>query len=140
MYTYDAMIRVRYAETDQMGVVYPGNYYTWFEVGRSEFFESLGYTYKRLEEEGIILPVIESSCQYIQPAKYYDEIIIRTKIDSLKGIRLTFNYEIIRKEDETVLAKGKTIHAFVDKSLKPVRIKKVNKKVWELLNNCITEK
>lgn len=137
MYTNDAVIRVRYGETDQMGVVYHGNYYTWFEVGRSEFFSSLGYTYKRLEEEGIILPVTESSCQYTKPAKYYDEIIIRTKIDNLKGVRITFNYEVIRKEDNVLLAKGKTTHGFVNTSLKPVRIKKVNKEVWNILDKCM---
>lgn len=137
MYSNDAIIRVRYGETDQMGVVYHGNYYTWFEVGRSEFFNSLGYTYKKLEEEGVILPVIRSSCEYIKPARYYDEIIIRTKISLLKGVRVSFDYEVIRKEDNVLLAKGKTEHAFVDKSLKPVKIKKVNKKVWELLKNCM---
>ncbi|MCT4564565.1 MAG: acyl-CoA thioesterase [Maledivibacter sp.] len=136
MYTNDALIRVRYGETDQMGIVYHGNYYTWFEVGRSEFFSSLGYTYRRLEEEGIILPVTESSCRYIKPAKYYDEIIIRTKIDTLKGIRITFSYEVIRKEDDVLLASGKTIHGFVNKDLKPVKIKKVNKEVWDILEQC----
>ena len=82
MHINDVVIKVRYGETDQMGIAYHGNYFTWFEVGRSEFFNSLGYTYKKLEEEGIILPVIECSCEYIKPAKYFDEIIIRTKIKS----------------------------------------------------------
>ncbi|RKD25241.1 acyl-CoA thioester hydrolase [Caminicella sporogenes DSM 14501] len=136
MYSNDAIIRVRYGETDQMGVVYHANYYTWFEVGRSEFFNSLGYTYKKLEQEGIILPVIESFCQYIKPAKYYDEVIIRTKISYLKGVRIAFSYEIIRKNDNVLLARGKTVHAFVDKNLKPVKIKKANEKVWTLLKNC----
>lgn len=137
MYTNDATIRVRYGETDQMGVVYHGNYYTWFEVGRSEFFNSLGYTYKTLEEEGIILPVTEGSCKYIKPAKYYDEIIIRTKVDALKGVRIVFDYEIIRKKDNVLLAKGKTTHAFVNKELKPIKMKRVNKKVWEILKKAI---
>lgn len=137
MYTNDAMIRVRYGETDQMGVVYHGNYYTWFEVGRSEFFNSLGYTYKKLEEEGIILPVIESYCEYIKPAKYFDEVIIRTNIDLLKGVRIVFNYEVIRKEDNILLANGKTTHAFVDKEMKPIKMKRVNQKVWNILQQCV---
>lgn len=137
MHIHDGRVVVRYQETDQMGVVYHGNYYTWFEVGRAEFFRSLGYTYKSLEQEGIILPVIESQCQYISPAKYDDEIIIRTKINNIKGVRLEFNYEIIRRKDDALLAKGKTIHAFVDKGLKPVNIKKANPKVWTLLKECI---
>ncbi len=139
MYVNDAWIRVRYEETDQMGVVYNGNYYTWFEVGRSEFFRSLGYTYAQMEKEGMILPVIESSCIYKTPAKYDDEVFIRTTIKGLKGIRLEFQYEVLRKEDGELLASGKTIHAFVDRSLKPVNFKKMNPKVWEILQDCIKE-
>ncbi|QEK11593.1 acyl-CoA thioesterase [Crassaminicella thermophila] len=139
MYINDGYVRVRYEETDQMGVAYHGNYYTWFEVGRSSFFRSLGYTYAQLEKEGIILPVIESHCFYKSAAKYDDELLIRTRIKKLKGVRLEFEYEIIRKEDEALLAKGTTIHAFVNKNLKPVNCKKQNPKVWSLLRNCLDE-
>tara|TARA_Y100001933_G_C18816807_1_gene487420 strand:+ start:359 stop:775 length:417 start_codon:yes stop_codon:yes gene_type:complete len=123
MYKNDAIVRPRYAETDQMGVIYHGNYYAWFEVGRSDFFRSLGYTYKRLEEEGIILPVVESSCKYIKPAMYDEEVLIRTFVEMQKGIRIGFKYQVIRKEDETLLAEGRTLHAFVGKDLKPIRLK-----------------
>ncbi|QZY56035.1 acyl-CoA thioesterase [Crassaminicella profunda] len=139
MYTNDGDVRVRYEETDQMGVAYHGNYYTWFEVGRSSFFRSLGYTYAQLEEEGIILPVIESHCAYKVAAKYDDELVIRTSIEKLKGVRLEFFYEVIRKEDGVVLATGSTIHAFVNKTLKPVNFKKSNPKVWKLLKDCCKE-
>ncbi|MCT4620855.1 MAG: acyl-CoA thioesterase [Marinisporobacter sp.] len=139
MHTNDGYVRVRYEETDQMGVAYHGNYYTWFEVGRSSFFRSLGYTYAQLEEEGIILPVIESHCAYKIAAKYDEELAIRTSIKKLKGVRLEFSYEVIRKEDEAVLATGSTIHAFVNKTLKPVNFKKVNPKVWKILNDCVDE-
>ncbi|MBF8983343.1 acyl-CoA thioesterase [Lutibacter sp. B2] len=137
MYYNDAFIRVRYEETDQMGVVYYGNYYTWFEVGRTEFFRSLGYTYAQLEEEGIILPVIESQCSYKDSAKYDDELSIRTTIKNLKGVRLEFQYEVIRKKDETILATGSTTHAFVNKNLKPVNFKRTNPKVWNMLSECM---
>ncbi|WP_430885541.1 acyl-CoA thioesterase [Fusibacter sp. JL216-2] len=123
MYKNDALVRPRYAETDQMGVIYHGNYYAWFEVGRSDFFRSLGYTYKRLEQEGIILPVVESSCKYIKPAMYDEEVLIRTFVEMQKGIRIGFKYEVLRKEDETLLAEGRTLHAFVGKDLKPIRLK-----------------
>lgn len=139
MHINDGYVRVRYEETDQMGVAYHGNYYTWFEVGRSSFFRSLGYTYLQLEEEGIILPVIESNCSYKIPAKYDDELLIKTKINQLKGVRLEFEYNIIRKIDEELLAKGKTVHAFVNKSLKPVNFKKENPKIWNLLSDCLEE-
>lgn len=139
MHTNDGYVRVRYEETDQMGVAYHGNYYTWFEVGRSSFFRSLGYTYAQLEEEGIILPVIESHCAYKIAAKYDEELVIRTSIKKLKGVRLEFSYEVVRKEDEVVLAIGSTIHAFVNKTLKPINFKKVNPKVWKILNDCVDE-
>ncbi|MFZ5966446.1 MAG: acyl-CoA thioesterase [Bacillota bacterium] len=139
MHIHDACIRVRYQETDQMGVVYNGNYYTWFEVGRAEYFRSIGYTYAKLEKEGIILPVVESQCEYKIPAKYDDEILIRTRIAKIKGVRLEFNYEILRKEDEAVLAKGRTVHAFVDKALKPVNFKKANPSLWEIIQKCSSE-
>ena len=113
MYINDGYVRVRYEETDQMGVAYHGNYYTWFEVGRSSFFRSLGYTYAQLEEEGIIMPVIESNCSYKNSAKYDDELLIRTKINQFKGVRLEFEYEVIRKIDDKLLAKGKTMHEVV---------------------------
>ena len=137
MYINDGYVRVRYEETDQMGVAYHGNYYTWFEVGRSSFFRSLGYTYAQLEEEGIIMPVIESNCSYKNSAKYDDELLIRTKINQFKGVRLEFEYEVIRKIDDKLLAKGKTMHAFVNKDVKPVNFKKQNPKIWSLLSDCI---
>ncbi len=83
----------------------------------------MGYTYKRLEEEGIILPVVESSCKYIKPAMYDEEVLIRTFVEMQKGIRIGFKYEVLRKEDETLLAEGRTLHAFVGKDLKPIRLK-----------------
>ncbi len=137
MHINDGYVRVRYEETDQMGVAYHGNYYTWFEVGRSSFFRSLGYTYAQLEEEGIIMPVIESNCSYKIPAKYDEELLIRTKINQFRGARLEFEYQVIRKIDDKLLAKGKTMHAFVNKSLKPVNFKKQNPKIWNLLSDCI---
>lgn len=139
MHVNDAKIRVRYQETDQMGVVYHGNYYTWFEVGRVEFFRSIGYTYAKLEKEGIILPVIESQCFYKTGAKYDDELLVRTVLKILKGVRLEFHYELIRKEDGILLAEGRTQHAFVDKNLKPVNFKKAKPEVFELLKSCLKE-
>ncbi|MCT4593704.1 MAG: acyl-CoA thioesterase [Anaeromicrobium sp.] len=135
MYKSEAFVRVRYEETDQMGVGYNGNYFTWFEVGRNEFFRSLGYTYKDLEISGVILPVIEANCKYIHAAKYDDELGIETRITMLKGVRLKFEYNVIRKADRVILAKGFTIHAFVSRDLKPLNFKKANPEIWNLLND-----
>ncbi|SCG83830.1 hypothetical protein DW1_2266 [Proteiniborus sp. DW1] len=131
------IIRTRYAETDQMGVIYHANYFTWFEIGRTEFFRQLNMDYKDLEAENILLPVIDVGCKYMQSAKYDDELIIQTRLTSLKGVRLEFRYEIIRKSDNVLLAEGYTKHAFVNKELKPVNFKKKMPQVWNLLNQSI---
>lgn len=139
MYSNDAFIRPRYEETDQMGVVYHGNYLTYFEVGRSEFFRKLGYPYKELEKEGVILPVIHASCEYILPAKYDDELFIRTYITELKGARLELQYKVIRIDEgeEKILANGITKHAFVNSELKPIRMKRENPRMWKLIEGCL---
>lgn len=130
-------IRVRYQETDQMGVVYHGNYFTWFEVGRTDLLRKMGYTYKHLENENIMLPVIEVACNYKEPAKYDDEIIVESKVKEIKGIRISFEYTIIRKSDERLLATGTTTHAFVDTNLKPINFKKTHPVIYkELANYC----
>lgn len=133
----DAILRPRYEETDQMGVVYHGNYYRYFETGRSEFFRSLGYSYSDLEKQGVILPIIESGCKHIKPALYDEELIIRTRIVKLKGVRMEFNYTVIRKETDEVLAEGRTAHAFVDSDLKPVRYKNLPEEFTKILEDYL---
>lgn len=133
----ETTIRARYKETDQMGVVYYGNYFTWFEVGRNEFFRELGLACGELEDEGVLLPVIETGCKYINSAKFDDEVIIKTKLTKLKGIRLELRYEIYRKSNNELLVEGFTKHAFVDKELKPVRFRRKFKKEWSILQNSL---
>ena len=133
----ETTIRARYKETDQMGVVYYGNYFTWFEVGRNEFFRELGLACGELEDEGVLLPVIETGCKYINSAKFDDEVIIKTKLTKLKGVRLELRYEIYRKSNNELLVEGFTKHAFVDKELKPVRFRRKFKKEWSILQNSL---
>ena len=94
-----AHIRVRYAETDQMGVVYHGNYFVWFEVGRVELLRQVGWSYKTLEADGVDLPVIEATCQYRHPARYDDELEIRTTGRMASAVRVEFTYELVRRSD-----------------------------------------
>lgn len=136
MYTYDAKIRVRYGETDKMGIVYYANYLNWFEIGRTEFFRSLGMTYRNLEDNNIMLPVIEANCKYKSSALYDDCIIIRTQIDFVKGSRIKFSYDIIRDDDNKLLAQGYTEHPFTTLEKKPVNLKKVMPDVYKLLLKC----
>lgn len=125
--------RVRYKETDQMGVVYYSNYFVWFEVARTEYFRQLGYSYKQLEEEGIILPAVEAHCEYKASAYYDDELVVKIWIDDLTGTKITFRYEVYRKYEKKLLAKGYTIHAFLDANKRPVSLKKVRPQIWQTL-------
>lgn len=127
----ETSIRVRYQETDKMGVVYHSNYLVWFEIGRTEFFRSLGLEYKTMEEENVLVPVVEVSCKYKLPAKYDDEIIVRTRVTEFKSVKIRFNYEIIRKVDKEVLATGQTTHAFTNDEFKIINLKKTNKKLFD---------
>jgi acyl-CoA thioester hydrolase len=115
-------LRVRYAETDQMGIVYYANYFVWFELGRVELLRSLGLAYSRLEtDHGCILPVVSARCRYRAPARYDDEILIETRPAMLRGSVLKFAYRILREEDDggepTLLAEGETVHVVCDDQL-----------------------
>ena len=117
-----SVVRVRYAETDKMGVVYYANYFVWFEVGRTDLLRSLGWTYREMEHAGIALPVIAAQCEYRRPARYDEEIEIRTRGRMLSPIRMEFTYEVARRGEETVVASGRTVHAALDPAGKPCRL------------------
>jgi acyl-CoA thioester hydrolase len=118
-----APVRVRYAETDQMGFAYYGNYMAWFEVGRCEWLRSLGWSYRDLEvRDAIMLPVIEAHCEYRQPARYDDELLIRARAELASPLRIRFAYEVVRAADGAVLAGGHTVHASTDLSGRPKRL------------------
>ena len=115
-------VRVRYAETDKMGVVYYSNYLIWFEIGRTDWLRATGLTYREIEADGIQLPVIEAHCEYRQGARYDDEVEIKTRAKKLSPVRIQFDYEVTRRADAAVLAKGHTVHATVDRDGRPVRM------------------
>jgi acyl-CoA thioester hydrolase len=115
-------VRVRYAETDQMGVVYYANYFVWFEVGRTDLLRTLGGTYRDLESEGIFLPVIEAACEYAQPSRYDDVLEIRTTGRVLSPIRVEFSYEVVRVADGVAVATGRTAHAAIGRGGRPCRL------------------
>ena len=111
----ETRLRVRYAETDQMNVVYHANYIVWFEVGRVEFMRQLGITYKHMEEQDQMhLPVAEVRCRFKASARYDDEIVIRTRIQRMRSALLQFGYEIVRAEDGALLAEGESTHVSVN--------------------------
>ena len=115
-------VRVRYAETDRMGVVYYANYLVWFEVARVEWLRQVGVSYRDMEHEGTALPVIEAHCEYRHPARYDDEIEIAARGTLLTPVRVRFDYDVVRVADNTLAAVGHTIHAAVDSNGKPCRL------------------
>ena len=118
---FDYVLRTRYAETDQMGVVYYGNYPQYLELGRVEWLRSIGFTYKAMEEEGIMMPVVSLQIQYKKPALYDELITIRTKLKELPSTKIEFDYEILNEKGE-LLSTANTVLVFVDaKTFRPVR-------------------
>jgi acyl-CoA thioester hydrolase len=112
---HETLIRVRYSETDKMGVVYHANYLVWFEIGRTEFCRARGFSYRDMEEnDNSFLVVAESYCRYKAPAYYDDQLLVRTHITELRRRSLRFGYEIIRVSDQKIIAEGETGHVVTD--------------------------
>ncbi len=116
--TNETKIRVRYAETDQMGVVYHSNYFIWFEVGRVELLRQLGFTYKQMEsEDQCFIAVVDARCRFKAPARYDEEIAIRTYLKNARESLIHFGYEAVRASDGTLLAEGETTHIVTDANM-----------------------
>jgi acyl-CoA thioester hydrolase len=135
--TNGSKIRVRYAETDKMGIVYHANYYIWFEVSRADFIRNFGITYKDMEKQGVGMPVISTDCIYKSPAYYDDLLTVKASIEEMSPTRIKFKYEVYRDCDEKLLAVGHTAHAFVN-SLdgRPINLKKKHEALYNLLCKC----
>jgi acyl-CoA thioester hydrolase len=118
----ETRVRVRYAETDQMGVVYHSNYLIWMEVGRVELCRALGMRYRDLEAAGVRLAVAEASCRYHSPARYDDEVIILARVERAHTRMVEFGYTMTSSETGKLLVTGMTKHIFVDHSMKPIRL------------------
>jgi len=119
-----AKVRVMYADTDAMGIVYHTNYIKWFEIGRSEFLREIGILYSRMEEEGFNLPLTEAYCQYLSPAVYDQILLIETEIAYVNRASLRFNYRILDDQQERIFVEGYTIHACTTREKKIVRLPK----------------
>jgi acyl-CoA thioester hydrolase len=115
-------LRVRYAETDRMGVVYYANYFVWFEVARADLLRALGWTYREMEDTGVCLPVIDAQCEYRRPARYDDEVEVRTTGTVASPVRMVFSYEVFVKGNPEAAAVGRTVHAATDRSGRPCRL------------------
>ena len=129
---FNHKVRVRYAETDRMGISYYANYFVWFESARTEYFRSLGLVYTQFEEEGIFLPVAEAQCRYMGPSSYDDLLTVRTLVSQIKQSSIRFEYEVLRNDDPKPIATGYTVHVFSGRNLKPIRIPEILKSKVEL--------
>ena|SRR5579864_2384354 len=121
----DARVRIRYAETDKMGVAYHANFFVWFEVGRVELLRNLGFNYRDLERKhDCHLPVVDVRCRYKSPAFYDDELIIRTRLKAARASFVQFSYEVLRCGDDAVLAEGETTHIVVNSKMEKTSLPK----------------
>jgi len=119
----ETRVRVRYAETDQMGVVYHSNHFIWFEIGRVEFLRQLGFSYKDMEaSDGCFLAVVDARCRYKAPARYDEEIIVRTHLKNIRESVIHFGYELVRASDGVILAEGETTHIVADAQMRKTSI------------------
>ncbi len=125
-YTFhETRLRVRYAETDQMGVVYHSNHLIWFEVGRVELMREMGFSYRDMErEDGRFIAVAEVQCRYRAPAYYDEEIVVRTRLKAVRESVVVFSYELVRADNRTLLAEGETTHIVTDSTLKVAALPK----------------
>ena len=115
-------LRVRYADTDQMGLAYYGHYLRWFEIGRAEMLRSLGTSYREVEDRvGMRLPVLEARCRYLKGARYDDAVVIETAVAERSRAGVTFAYRVVSEADGTLHAVGRTVHFFMDREGRPAR-------------------
>jgi acyl-CoA thioester hydrolase len=153
---YGAPLRVRYQESDQMGVVYHANYLNWFEIGRTEMIRQAGFNYRSMEERGVLLPVIEINAKYVSPARYDDLITIYTAITDFSRLRLNYIYEVRRvTADEhqssagqvwtqgdtlpgELLVTGMTCHVWLNTGWKPIRLDQALPELYTVLQSAIT--
>lgn len=130
-------IKVRYAETDAMKVVHHANYYIFFESAREDFIEQFGIRYKDMEDMGVMMPLVETQCKYIDAAKYGDNLIIETEYDEITPIKVGLKYTVKRESDNKLIATGKTLQTFVDSTtFRIINLKKAHPEMWEKLSGC----
>ena len=119
----ETKLRVRYAETDQMGVVYHSNHLIWFEVGRGELMRQMGFSYQKMErEDGLYIAVAEAKCRYRAPVYYDEEVVVRTWLKTARSSVVVFSYELLRAETREVLAEGETVHVVTDCEMRVARL------------------
>ena len=137
MFISETKLTVRYAETDQMGIVHHSCYPIWFEAGRTDLIRKMGLPYSEIEKSGVLLPLIELRCVYKGFARYEDEITVKTSVKHHNGIKTTFYYEVFRLGSAEAITSGETVHVWVNRDFKPVNIKKLRPEINDLVNAAV---
>lgn len=135
--TTETNLIVRYAETDQMGIVHHSVYAVWFEAARTDFLHQANMSYNSIEKAGFFLPVIDLNCHFIKPAHYEDEVIVKTTISKMTCVKMVFDYEVINKASGELLVTGSTTHAFTDKTPRAVNMIKKDKALYDILSKLM---
>lgn len=137
MFSSDTFFIVRYAETDQMGIVHHSNYPIWFEAGRTDLIKKAGLPYSEIEKSGIMLPLIELNCKYISASRYEDEVRVHTTLKEFTKTRIIFSYQTYVNGGDKPVAMGETYHAWTNTQLKPVNLEKTAPLIYKLLMGCL---
>lgn len=125
--------KVQYYETDQMGIVHHSNYIRWFEEARTDWMDTIGFSYAKMEEEGLMVPVLSVDCQYKTMSKYGETVEIEIYVSSFTGVRMTFGYRVFDKDTQELRAEGESKHAFLNQDYRPVAVKRSHPHIYELL-------
>ena len=120
-----SIVKVRYAETDKMGIVHHSVYPIWYEIARTDLSKQANFPYSKMEEMGVLLPLVELNSKYYSPAYYDDELIVTATVSKLTPARIIFSYEVFKKDSEKTINSGYTVHAIVNKDMKPINTKKL---------------
>ncbi len=132
-------VNVRYAETDKMGIVHHSVYPIWYELARTDLSKQAGFPYSKMEELGIMTPLVELNCKYYSPAYYDDNLIVTATVSKLTPARVVFSYEVFNEHNmEKPINIGYTVHAIVGKDMKPINIKKLYPKIYEVLEKMMS--
>lgn len=135
-----SIVRVRYAETDQMGIVHHSVYPIWYELARTDLSKLAGFPYSKMEEEGVLTPLVELNSKYIKPAFYDDELIVTATVSKLTPARVVFSYEVFKKDSDKPINTGYTVHALVNKDMKPINTKKLFPDIYEAMSKMMEDK
>ena len=132
-----SIVNVRYAETDKMGIVHHSVYPIWYELARTDLSKEAGFPYSKMEEVGLMTPLVELNCKYYSPAYYDDELTVTATVSKLTPARIVFYYEVFRKASDKPINTGYTVHAIVNKDMKPINTKKVFPEIYQAMEKMM---